>query len=456
MNLSSSIRTATALAALATLGAVGPAHAADYVLSARSWGPAQDAAVAAAGGTVRFSHASGLAVASADGADFLAAALRGGAIASGAADVVLQQAPVRTLDLDVAPEVSAAPVDAFFQYVQWAPQSVRAPAAWAAGYTGRGVRVAVIDGGVYGAHPDLAANIDTAAARSFVPGAAGSCQAAWNCDTGTFWHGTHVSGIIAAPANGIGVVGIAPEATIVPVKALHAGSGSFASVIAAILYAATDGRADIINMSLGAVYPRREKGAAELDSALNRAVNFAASQGVLVVSSAGNDALDIDHTADLIVTPAQSGNGLAVSSTGPLGFALGATNFSRFSSYSNWGSSLVSLAGPGGDFALEGNALCTLPRNPSGVVTVPCWAFDMVLSTSRGSSVNGGYTWAAGTSMSAPAVAAVAALIKQKHPGLSVGALKNKLMNSAADAGKRGHDPYYGRGYVDAAQAVAD
>ncbi len=447
------VRTAAALAALAALA---PAQAADYVLSARSWGPAQDAAVAAAGGSVRYSHASGVAVASADGADFLAAALRSGAIASGAADVVLQQAPVRTFDLDLAPDVAAMPTDAYFQYVQWAPQSVQAPAAWAAGYTGRGVRVAVIDGGVYGAHVDLVANIDAAAARSFVPGAAGSCQAAWNCDTGTFWHGTHVSGIIAAPANGIGVVGIAPEATIVPVKALHAGSGSFASVIAAILYAATDGRADIINMSLGAVYPRRDKGSAELDSALNRAVNFAASKGVLVISSAGNDALDIDHTADLIVTPAQSGNGLAVSATGPLGFALGSTNFSRFSSYSNWGYSLVSLAGPGGDFALEGNALCSLPRNPSGTVTIPCWAFDMVLSTSRGSSVNGGYTWAAGTSMSAPAVAAVAALIKQKNPGLSVGALKNRLMNSASDTGKKGHDPYYGRGYVNAARAVAD
>lgn len=443
--------------ALAVAAAVLPAQAADYVLQAPGWGAAQDAAVAAAGGAVRFSHATGLAVVSSDRADFLKDVLRGGAIQSGAADAVIQQAPVRVVEagVEVDAAITAAPTDDFYKYIQWAPQSVSAPAAWAAGYTGAGVRVAVIDGGVHGTHVDLVTRVDTAAARSFATGSA--CAAQWNCDTGTFWHGTHVSGIIAAPANGIGIVGIAPEATIVPVKALHNGSGSFGSVIAAIVYAASDGRADVINMSLGAVFNRGGREAAELTSALNRAVNFATSQGALVVSSAGNDALDIDHTGNVIVTPAQSGNGLAVSATGPLGFALGANNFDRFSSYSNWGSSLVSVAGPGGDFALDGNAPCTLPRTVSGTVTIPCWAFDMVISSSRGSSASvASYAWAAGTSMAAPAVAGVAALIKQKYPGISVGALKNRLMNSAVDTGKPGHDPYYGRGYVNAARAIAD
>ncbi|MDP1899803.1 MAG: S8 family serine peptidase [Rubrivivax sp.] len=438
------------LSALAlACGATLSAHAADYVLQAASWGAKQDAAVAAAGGAVRFSHASGLAVVSSDKADFLAQALRGGAINSGAADAVITQAPVRVVDADASQAVSGTPNDTFYPFVQWAPQSVSAPAAWVAGYTGRGVRVAVIDGGVYGAHPDLVANIDAAAARSFATGSV--CATQWNCDTGTFWHGTHVSGIIAAPANGIGVVGIAPEATVVPVKALHNGGGSFGSVIQSIMYAATEGRADIINMSLGAVFNRGGRDAAELTSALNRAVNFASAQGTLVISSAGNDGWDIDHTGNVIVTPAQSGNGLAVSATGPYGFGYGADNFSRFASYSNWGNSLVSLAGPGGDFAWPTNENCTKTTATGAPITRPCWVFDMVLSTSRA-----GYSWAAGTSMSAPAVAAVAALIKQKNPGISVGALKNKLMNSAVDTGKPGHDPYYGRGYVNAAQAIAD
>ena len=97
---------------------------------------------------------------------------------------------------------------------------------------------------------------------SGVPGLGGCAATAYNCDTGTFWHGTHVAGIIAAIDNATGVIGIAPKATIVPVKALHGGSGSFGAVVAAVLYAgdhsATGGRADIINMSLGAVFPKND------------------------------------------------------------------------------------------------------------------------------------------------------------------------------------------------------
>lgn len=429
------------------------AMAATYILQAPSWGAPQNAAVTSAGGQLKFSHATGLAVATSGRADFLSSVLGSGVVTSGAADISIRQAPVRTVD--AAPVESVSVSDSFFPYVQWAPQSVKAPEAWAAGYKGNGVRVAVIDGGMFATHPDLAANVDVSAARSFVasgvPGL-GNCPAtAWDCDTGTFWHATHVAGIIAAPINGFGVVGIAPEATIVPVKALHGGSGSFEAVIEGILYAATDGHADIINMSLGAVFQRSEPGAAELVSALNRAVNFASSRGVLVLSAAGNEALDLDHSGNYIATPAQSGNGLAVSATGPFGFAYGATNFTRFASYSNWGNSLVNVAGPGGDFAWPTNESCTLTRANGTPVTAPCWAFDLVLSTSRA-----GYTWAAGTSMATPAVAAVAALIKQKYPGISVGALKTRLMRATSDEGKVGNDPYYGKGYVNAWKAVTD
>lgn len=446
MKVLDATRTALALAAFA---AMGTAYAKTYVLSAPTWGAAQNASVAAAGGSVRFSDASGVALVSSDNADFLASVLGSGAITSGAADAAINQPLVRVVESGFEAAGLPAPTDTYYPYVQWAPQAIGAPAAWAAGYTGKGVRVAVIDGGVYGAHPDLTANVDAVAARSFVPGAAGSCEAAWNCDTGTFWHGTHVSGIIAAPANGIGVVGIAPQATIVPVKALHNGTGSFGSIIQAILYASGEGRADIINMSLGAVLSRQGRESAELGSAMNRAVNTAAARGVLVLSSAGNDALDLDHSGNLVKTPAQNGNGLAVSATGPFGFGYGATDFARFASYSNFGSSLVSVAGPGGDFVWPTDESCTKTTAAGAPLTRPCWAFDMVLSTTRA-----GYSWAAGTSMATPAVAGVAALIKQKYPDAPVGALKNRLMNSSDDQGKPGADPYYGRGFVNAAKAV--
>jgi subtilisin family serine protease len=452
-------------AAIAALGCVASVQAADYVLQAAAWGPAQDAAVAAAGGSVRFSHREGVAVVASERTDFLAAVLAGGAVRSGARDVQVQAAPVRVVDAGVAADALPPVVDTFFAYVQWAPQAIKAPQAWAAGFTGKGVRVAVIDGGIYGDHADLSANIDKAAARSFavsnVPGVGGCAATQWDCDVGTFWHGTHVAGIVAAPINGIGVVGIAPEATIVPVKALHNGSGSFGAVLLAILYAATDGRADIINMSLGAALPRGggnpdARDVAELVSIHNRVVNFASRQGVLVISSAGNDGLDYDHQASLYKVPAESGNGLAVSATGPLGYALGATNFARPASYSSYGSSLVTLAAPGGDFALEGEAPCTLPLVPAGTITRPCWVFDMVFSTARGTSAAGGLSWAAGTSMAAPATSAVAALIKQKYPGLSVGALKTRLERATDDAGKPGNDSFYGRGFLNAAKAVSD
>ncbi len=429
------------------------ANAATYVLHAPAWGAKQDAAVAKAGGTVTFSHdGAGVAVVESSNPGFMKAVLAGGAITGGAQDMVVQwTAPMPT---EALPDAINPMDDRFYNTIQWAPQSVEAPAAWSMGYTGRGVRVAVIDGGIYNAHPDLAANIDVAASRSFVlpstadTPAGNACRVAFNCDTGSFWHGTHVAGIVAAVDNTIGVVGIAPEATIVGVKALHSGSGSFGAVINALLYASTEGRADIINMSLGAVFPRGHRDGAELTSALNRAVNFATRNGSLVVVAAGNDALDMDRTGNAIVTPAESGNAIAVSATGPLGFPYGATDFSRPASYSNYGNSLVTVSAPGGDFAYEGEELCTLPSTTSPV-TVPCWAFDMVLSTSRA-----GYTWSAGTSMAAPAAAAVAALIKQKHPGISVGELKNRLAQSATDEGRNGQDNFHGRGYVNARNAV--
>jgi len=287
---------------------------------------------------------------------------------------------------------------------------------------------------------------------------------AWNCDIGTFWHGTHVAGIIAAPLNGMGVVGIAPEATIVPVKALHNGSGSFGSIIAAILYASSEGRADIINMSLGAVFNRGSRDASELTSAMTRAINTASRNGTLVLSAAGNESLDMDHSqkldpnvtggytgGNLIAVPAESGNGMAVSATGPLGFGYGATNYTRFASYSNYGNSLVGVAGPGGDAMWPTNENCTKALGDGTSITRPCWVFDMVFSTSRA-----GYTWAAGTSMATPAVAAVAALIKQKYPNASVGELKTRVQRATVDAGKPGNDPFYGKGFINAAKAITD
>jgi subtilisin family serine protease len=425
-----------------------------YILNALQWGDVQNAAVAAGGGAVRFSHRqTGVAVVNSSAANFLQRALASGAFTGGSADQMVQwQRPGQTVEIG---EAAITPGDETFINAQWNIRAVEAQGAWNAGFDGTGVRVAVLDGGLHSAHQDLDANLDVAASRSFVPGFN------FNQDVGTFWHGTHVAGIIAAEDNALGTIGIAPKATIIGVKVLHNGSGSFEWVIQGILYAATPvaeggAGAHIINMSLGADFPRGggNTGAGQLVAALNKAVNYA-GRNALVVSAAGNDAIDLDHSGSVISVPAQSGSGIAVSATGPLGFAIGATNFRRPASYTNFGNSAIWVAAPGGDFALPGTAICSIPRVPAGFITTQCWVFDMVISTSRGSGASTTtYSFAAGTSMAAPAASAVAAIIKQRFPNISVGALKTALANTADDEGPKGHDSYYGRGFVNARRAA--
>ncbi len=427
-----------------------------YVLLAKAkWGASHTAAVVAAGGNVTYSHKkAGIGIATSSETGFDRKVLKSGLFQSAGEDVMVDWQP-KTKNFDVEENV-VTPGDETFFNLQWNNVSIDAQGAWDEGFTGAGVRVAILDGGIHSTHVDLDANIDVAASTSFVPGFA------FNQDTGTFWHGTHVAGIVAAEDNGIGTVGVAPSATIIGVKVLHSGSGTFGAVIQGILYAGTSeadggGGADIINMSLGATFAKGggNTGAGALVSALNKAVNYA-SQNALVVVSAGNSGIDFDHSGPITVVPGQSGHGLTVSATGPLGFAVGwpngATNFRRQASYTNFGNSLVNLAGPGGDFVLPGSAICTVPP-----VTHFCWVFDMVISTSRGSGASTtSYSFAAGTSMAAPAVAGVAALVKERFPFWGPSDIKGHLQATADDEGKGGNDPVYGKGFVNAARACTE
>jgi subtilisin family serine protease len=428
----------------------------DYIVTASQWGAAQTAAVTAAGGSVVFGHdGAGVAVVRSSAPGFAARLKASSAIQDVQADRLVQWQRPSVGGTIQAQFTNPPNNDRYFNNIQWAPQAVDAPAAWAAGCTGQGARVAILDGGIWDIHPDLAPNMDVARSTSFVPGQA------FNTDVGTFWHGTHVAGIVAAidnvsPPNS-GVIGIAPKATLIGVKVLHDGTGSFGWVVQGILYAATPiaqggGGADIINMSLGAVFPKNDPEAKGLVAAMNKAVNYADRFGVLVVSAAGNEALDLDHSGNYVSVPAQSGSGVAVSATGPAGFALGATNFETPASYTNYGNSAIHVAAPGGNDLLFGTpagmAACTLPTTLNLPLTRPCYVFDLVISTNVG-----GWAWAEGTSMAAPAASAVAAIIKAKHPGISLGALKSSLAQSALDMGKQGNDPFYGKGWVNALAA---
>ena len=412
------------------------------------------AAVTAAGGTVTGTMSGiGVAVATSSSADFQtrAAAIQG--VEAVAADQIVQwvDPAERVIDFgDVAADVGQASHgnNETFYNLQWAPKAIHAPEAWDAGHLGTGARVAILDGGLNNNHIDLNGSVDVAHSASFVP------PFAFNQDVAGFSHATHVAGIVAARDNGVGTIGVAPGATIIGVKVLHNGSGSFGAVIQGIVYAATaisqgGAGANIINMSLGASFDRQGRGAAQLANALSRATAYAYQQGVTVIASAGNSATDLDHTNNLITVPAQSTDVIAVAATGPLGYAVGypngATNFDRPASYTNFGQSAIGFGAPGGDFALPGSALCTVPRIPVGSVTTACWVFDMVLSPAS-ITTNTGYSFAAGTSMAAPHVAGVAALIIEKNGGwMHPAQVAAALRQSADDLGKPGNDDFYGQ-----------
>ncbi len=312
----------------------------------------------------------------------------------------------------------------------WNIRVIHADVTAAAGDLGAGARVAVLDSGMDLANPDLVANINQGLATSFVPGEVVQPQ----CTSPCFNHGTHVGGIIAAAINGKGVQGVAPNAELVPVKVLkESGTGSFGWIITGIEYAASI-KADVINMSLGSVFDlahagKDNQGLGTLLSALNRAVNHATAAGTLVVSSAGNEGVNLNSS--IVSIPAQSGNGMAISATGP----YCQTDFDRFASYSNYGNSVVNLAAPGGGVD------CTLST----------YYLDFVLSDSVGA-----YYFAAGTSMAAPHVSGAAALIVGKFGHVGPTAIKILLQQTADDLYKPGVDIYSGNGRVNVQRALGD
>ncbi len=344
---------------------------------------------------------------------------------------------IRDLELEKAPAPKTEGLtpehigndESYFGY-QWDMLAIDAPGAWDLGYTGEGARVAVIDTGIDTGHVDLAANIDFAASASMVDG-----ETIEDYDG----HGSNVAGIIAAADNGLGVIGVAPNATIIAIKVFdQEGNGYFSWTLEGIVHAvAVD--ADIINMSLGAYVKHSEAPANEVAAflkLLRDTINYAVHEGVLVVCSAGNSALDGTGDAGLLHIPSDVGNGLVVSATGPVGWTPGSTVYlDALASYSNYGPQ-VDFAAPGGDFQLY----------PNGT-----WYFDMVLNCA-----NGGYSWYAGTSQAAPHVCGVAALLVEKlGSGATPAHIEAALRHSADDLGKPGQDLFYGYGRISAARAVA-
>lgn len=268
---------------------------------------------------------------------------------------------------------------------------IGAPQAWAAGYDGSGVTVAVLDSGVDLGHPDLAGKV--AVAESFVDGAPAQDG---------HGHGTHVASTIAGSgaASDGRHIGVAPGATLISGRVCtDAGSCPFSSMIAGMEWATLQMGADIVSFSIGG---QPTDGTDPLSQAVNE---LTAATGALFVVAAGN-----------------RGSGeLTVSSPGAADAALTVAATDKTDRPANFSS-----RGPRwGDLALKPDIAAP------GVGIVAARA----AGTTMGTAVDAWYTRANGTSMATPHVSGAAAILAQRYPDWTAAQLKAALMSTATDAG---------------------
>lgn len=342
---------------------------------------------------------------------------------------------------------------------QWGPRIMQAEPAWRAGMLGsRSVRVGILDTGIDYDNRELVGLVDHAASAAFsslIAEAAGTVvdvpvepQVPGDLSyMDNHFHGTHVASTVAANARS--VAGVTQFTTLVAVKVLNfLGSASFEAVAAGIRHAAGPANVDIINMSLGAEVDANAEGVPALLELMRRTIRDAEKKGTIVISAAGNAAVDLD-AGTLVATPCEQST-ICVSATGP----LLQQNFDQPATYTNYGITAIEVAAPGGN-AVEGDdtayqtedliiGACSRRNTQPGLA--PCRA-----STD---GVAYFYAWAAGTSMACPHTAGLAALIKSVYPTLSVKGLANKIMNTADDVGVPGRDVYSNHGRINAAAAV--
>ncbi|MEU0254680.1 type VII secretion-associated serine protease mycosin [Streptomyces sp. NPDC006184] len=290
----------------------------------------------------------------------------------------------------------------------WALQRVNLDELWSRS-KGSNTRVAVIDTGVDTANPQLTHAVDASLGANFLPpkDKKGQPLDRGNAKgtTDTVGHGTRVAGIIAArPMKGTGFVGLAPEATIIPIKQNDAeGHGTAATLATAIRHAIKE-KADVINIS------QDTADAAVPDEDLHRAVNEALAARIVVVASAGNGGLG-----------GNSKKTYPASYDGVLAVAASDRNNER-AAFSQSGD-FVGVAAPGVDM------ISTVPK--------------------------GGHCTDNGTSFSAPYVAGVAALIKAKHRTWTAREVVAQI-EQTAERSITGHDRLVGWGVVDPVRALTE
>jgi len=478
-----------------------------YVILFRGGAPSDfESTVAARGGTIELMHhASGIAI-----VDGLSGA---GALALGSSanvEAMIEDFEYQGVSHAVEPSVEAAvgipdagmqsqanPATAFFYPRQWHHRAISANVAWAAVPPRLGspnVDVAILDSGIDHLYPDLVGLVDQTRARSFVPVGPippqfpdsarlltdnqlleiwfpGSGRPPWVDLNG---HGSHVGSTVSSLA--LVSAGVTSKVTLIPVKVLNArGSGSFTGILNGILYA-TDAGAEVINMSLGALYGRA--GNRAFNRVLDEATKYARSNGVTIVVAAGNDGARLHPTNNgLYGAFCSTKNVICVSATGP---NSGPTNGPWAPSvdfpaiYSNYGIQFIDVAAPGGNWAENAQgqivsavgvwAACSKttlqyvvptvpPGSPPGTLPAPPFYRKQTCSLNPNSTFASGFI---GTSMASPHVAGLVALLVE-NVGRSPELIKSILTETSDDIpiyGKPGKDDLYGNGRINVARAL--
>ncbi|MDT3766264.1 S8 family serine peptidase [Priestia filamentosa] len=306
------------------------------------------------------------------------------------------------------------------------------------------VKVAIIDSGIDKNHPDLKENI-VSNGTSFVPNDKDIIDR-----TG---HGTMVAGIIAGNGN---LKGIAPNIGIVPYKVLKEDGGESIWVVKAIMKAADDGN-EVINLSLGSFLSSKDKEEKALIKSYKRAINYAHKKGSIVVSSAGNLGIDLTN-------PKQISEDLGIPNDKKLYvpggldsvISVGAVNKDKlFASYSNYGR-MLDLTAPGGDLGPLYDSEGIVDVRNLILTTYPTYLPNPIASSGN---LPSGYEFSYGTSLAAPSVSAVAAIIlaeyREEHArGLSVKKVENIMYKTALSSDFNKYNRYMGKGSVDAYRAL--
>lgn len=336
-----------------------------------------------------------------------------------AIDALKQDPDVLYAEPNFIRKTAAVPNDPHFNR-QWSLPMLDLPAAWDL-TQGQGVTVAVLDTGVDTSHLDLIDNLNLADGYDFVSNAesAGDDDGRDSnpLDLDSNNHGTHVAGIIAAVGdNARGITGVAHAATIMPLRVLGAdGNGTDADVAAAIYYAAglanaagvvPSRRADIINLSLGST---------DVSTTMANAIDAAIDAGIIVVAAAGNNG------NDELFYPAAQERVIAVSSV---------TDHKTLSSFSNYGAFIDVAAPGGGDYLNDGF---------QGGILSTIYATE--------------YDEREGTSMAAPHVSGVIALMLAQDETLTLNRLRSGL-DSGGLTEDIGTAESFGAGLINAAKAL--